>query len=105
MSSWKESMINRLSNLINRNRSAAKISQVLCSIKYLHHANCLQKFTLNMSHKERFPYHSSFCTFFLEKALFGNKYPKYFICSFKKVSVFFIEKAKTKFIVFIQSHF
>ena len=27
---WKESMINRLSNLINRNRSAAKISQVLC---------------------------------------------------------------------------
>ena len=28
---WKESMINRLSNLINRNRSAAKISQVLCS--------------------------------------------------------------------------
>ena len=28
----KESMINRLSNLINRNRSAAKISQVLCSI-------------------------------------------------------------------------
>ena len=25
---WKESMINRLSNLINRNRSAAKISQV-----------------------------------------------------------------------------
>ena len=31
MSSWKESMINRLSNLINRNRSAAKISQVLCS--------------------------------------------------------------------------
>ena len=31
MSSWKESMINRLSNLINRNRSAAKISLVLCS--------------------------------------------------------------------------
>ena len=31
MASWKESMINRLSNLINRNRSAAKISQVLCS--------------------------------------------------------------------------
>ena len=29
--SWKESMINRLSNLINRNHSAAKISQVLCS--------------------------------------------------------------------------
>ena len=28
---FKESMINRLSNLINRNRSAAKISQVLCS--------------------------------------------------------------------------
>ena len=31
MASWKESMINRLSNIINRNRSAAKISQVLCS--------------------------------------------------------------------------
>ena len=31
---WKGSMINRLSNLINRNRSAAKISQVLCSTKY-----------------------------------------------------------------------
>ena len=31
MAFWKESMINRLSNLINRNRSAAKISQVLCS--------------------------------------------------------------------------
>ena len=27
-------MINRLSNLINRNRSAAKISQVLCSTGY-----------------------------------------------------------------------
>ena len=35
MASWKESMINRLSNLINRNRSAAKISQVLCSSKYV----------------------------------------------------------------------
>ena len=34
MSSWKESMINRLSNLVNRNRSAAKISQVLCSNQY-----------------------------------------------------------------------
>ena len=33
MAFWKESMINRLSNLINRNRSAAKISQVLCSTK------------------------------------------------------------------------
>ena len=64
--------------------------------KYPHHANCLQKFTLNMSHKERFPYHSSFCTFFREKALFGNKYPKYFNCSFKKVCVFFIEKAKNE---------
>ena len=31
MAFLKESMINRLSNLINRNRSAAKISQVLCS--------------------------------------------------------------------------
>ena len=30
---FKESMINWLSNLINRNRSAAKISQVLCSSK------------------------------------------------------------------------
>ena len=28
---FKESMINRLSNLINHNRPAAKISQVLCS--------------------------------------------------------------------------
>ena len=34
MAFWKESMINRLSNLINRNRSAAKISQVLCSNVY-----------------------------------------------------------------------
>ena len=34
MAFWKDSMINRLSNLINRNRSAAKISQVLCSIRY-----------------------------------------------------------------------
>ena len=31
MASWKESMIIWLSNLINCNRSAAKISQVLCS--------------------------------------------------------------------------
>ena len=31
MAFWKDSMINRLSNIINRNRSAAKISQVLCS--------------------------------------------------------------------------
>ena len=31
---FKESMINRLSNLINRNRSEAKISQVLCSSGY-----------------------------------------------------------------------
>ena len=34
MAFWKESMINRLSNLINRNRSAAKISQVLCSSQH-----------------------------------------------------------------------
>ena len=34
MAFWKESMINWLSNLINRNRSAAKISQVLCSTFY-----------------------------------------------------------------------
>ena len=34
MAFWKESMINRLPNLINRNRSAAKISQVLCSNVY-----------------------------------------------------------------------
>ena len=33
---WKGSMINRLSNLINRNRSAAKISQVLCSTDDTH---------------------------------------------------------------------
>ena len=31
MAFWKDSMINRLSNIINRNRSTAKISQVLCS--------------------------------------------------------------------------
>ena len=31
MAFWKESTINRLSNLINRNRLAAKISQVLFS--------------------------------------------------------------------------
>ena len=37
MAFWKESMINRLSNLINRNRSAAKISQVLCSKTYNYH--------------------------------------------------------------------
>ena len=34
MAFWKDSMINRLSNLINRNPSAAKISQVLCSTYY-----------------------------------------------------------------------
>ena len=34
MTFWKESIINRLSNLIYRNRSAAKISQVLCSNIY-----------------------------------------------------------------------
>ena len=31
MAFWKASMINRWSNIINRNRSARKISQVLCS--------------------------------------------------------------------------
>ena len=35
MAFWKESMINQLSNLINRNRLAAKISQVLCSNAYM----------------------------------------------------------------------
>ena len=40
MAFWKESMINRLSNLINRNRLAAKISQVLCSNGY---ATCNDK--------------------------------------------------------------
>ena len=35
MAFWKESMINWLSNIINRNGSAAKISQVLCSTVYL----------------------------------------------------------------------
>ena len=34
MAFCKESMINRLSNLINRNHPAAKISQVLCSSVY-----------------------------------------------------------------------
>ena len=36
---WKESMINRLSNLINRNRSAVKISQALCSNSYIRFDN------------------------------------------------------------------
>ena len=40
----KESMINRLSNLINRNRSSAKISQVLCSswnsLSYNYNSDC-----------------------------------------------------------------
>ena len=36
MAFWKDSMINRLSNIINRNRSAAKISQVLCSSARAH---------------------------------------------------------------------
>ena len=36
MAFWKDSMINRLSNLINRNRSAAEISQVLCSSAETH---------------------------------------------------------------------
>ena len=31
MASWKESIINHLSNLINCNRLAANMSQVLCS--------------------------------------------------------------------------
>ena len=44
MSSWKESMINRLSNLINRNRSAAKISQVLCSSSDLSRLECSEKY-------------------------------------------------------------
>ena len=52
MASWKESMINRLSNLINRNRSAAKISQVLCS-------NCDPITRSNVNHISLFVY----CTF------------------------------------------
>ena len=43
MAFWKESMINRLSNLINRNRSAAKISQVLCSSIYVEDITLLHK--------------------------------------------------------------
>ena len=31
MAFWKDSMINRLLNLNNRNRATAKMSQVLCS--------------------------------------------------------------------------
>ena len=46
--SWKELMINRLSNLINCNRSAAKISQVLCS--NLHTPGSHQSSLLNGSH-------------------------------------------------------
>ena len=33
----KQSMINRLSNLINRNRSAVKISKVMSSSQHPHH--------------------------------------------------------------------
>ena len=43
MASWKESMINRLSNLIKRNRSAAKISQVyalVLRVSLLEHKTC-----------------------------------------------------------------
>ena len=47
---FKESMINQLSNLINRNHSAAKISKVLCSIKYLH---LLPKTSFNLSNKNK----------------------------------------------------
>ena len=39
MAFWKDSMINQLSNIINRNRSAAKISQVLCSSANTHKHN------------------------------------------------------------------
>ena len=46
MAFWKESMINRLSNLINRNRSAAKISQVLCSNIHPHLLLCNDKLEL-----------------------------------------------------------
>ena len=51
MASWKESMINRLSNLINRNCSAAKISQVLCSIISM----CIHIYTLGKPRLRREP--------------------------------------------------
>ena len=51
MAFWKESMINRLSNLINRNRSAAKISQVLCS--NTHTKIAMASSVLNLVHGER----------------------------------------------------
>ena len=35
--------------------------------KFPHHDNCLQNFTLNISHTERFTYHSSFWTIFLKR--------------------------------------
>ena len=59
MASWKESMINRLSNLINCNHSAAKISQVLCSDSYVPGfvRQCLE-FLLPASWQECFPFHS-----------------------------------------------
>ena len=37
----KQSMINRLSNPINRNRSAAKISKVMSSSIYAHGVGCV----------------------------------------------------------------
>ena len=48
MAFWKESMINRLSDLIDRNRSAAKISQVLCST----HDPLEKTERVTISHKE-----------------------------------------------------
>ena len=41
---WKESMINQLSNLINRTRSAAKISQFFLYLLAPHKTPCFQKY-------------------------------------------------------------
>ena len=46
---WKDSMINRLSNLINRNRSAAKISQVLCSSVHPASMRSKKSYTMKLS--------------------------------------------------------
>ena len=43
MAFWKESMINRLSNSINRNRSAAKISKVMRTSAQAHDTNDLDQ--------------------------------------------------------------
>ena len=64
MAFWKESMINRLSNLINRNRSAAKILQVLCSTDYISFSSAS-----NESIRIQKTQNSAICLFFLSNTL------------------------------------